>query len=144
MGIAAARTRRTGRRDLIGAWLRPNSGVSTDRFQHLRLLKGDWTMVVLGTDSHKRTHTIVAVDPNGVELGQTTVKATPAGHLLAMRWAEQWAEHRWALEDCRHLSRRLESDLLRAGQAVVRVPTRLMAGARRSGRERGKSDPIDA
>ena len=28
--------------------------------------------------------------------------------------------------------------------AVVRVPTRLMAGARRGGREPGKSDPIDA
>jgi transposase len=31
-----------------------------------------------------------------------------------------------------------------AGQRVVRVPTRLMAGARRGSRERGKSDPIDA
>jgi hypothetical protein len=27
---------------------------------------------------------------------------------------------------------------------VVRVPTRLMAGARRGGRQPGKSDPIDA
>ena len=49
-----------------------------------------------------------------------------------------------ALEDCRHLTRRLEQDLLMAGQRVVRVPTRLMAGARRAGREPGKSDPIDA
>ena len=101
-------------------------------------------MVVFGTDSHKQTHTIVVVDVNGRELGQTTVKATPAGHLVALRWAEQWPERRWALEDCRHLSRRLDSDLLRAGEAVVRVPPRLMAGARRCGRERGKSDPIDA
>jgi transposase len=35
----------------------------------------------------------------------------------------------FALEDCRHLTRRLEGDLLRAGQRVVRVPTRLMAGS---------------
>src|SRR5207248_6973615 len=49
-----------------------------------------------------------------------------------------------ALEDCRHLSRRLEADLLRAGEVVVRVSPRLMAGARAQGRERGKSDPIDA
>ena len=42
------------------------------------------------------------------------------------------------------LSRRLESDLLAAGEAVVRVPPKLMAGARRSSREPGKSDPIDA
>ncbi len=51
---------------------------------------------------------------------------------------------RFALEACRHLTRRLEQDLLAAGQPVVRVPTRLMAAARRSGRRPGKSDPIDA
>lgn len=101
-------------------------------------------MITLGTDSHKATHTVVAVDGNGRELGHRTVKATPAGHLDALRWAEQWPEPSWALEDCRHLSRRLEADLLRAGERVVRVPPKLMAGARRSARERGKSDPIDA
>jgi transposase len=40
--------------------------------------------------------------------------------------------------------RRLERDLVVAGETVVRVPPKLMAGARRSGREPGKSDPIDA
>jgi transposase len=50
----------------------------------------------------------------------------------------------FALEDCRHLTRRLERDLLGAGQRVVRVPTRLMVGARRGGRQPGKSDTIDA
>lgn len=49
-----------------------------------------------------------------------------------------------ALEDCRHLTRRLENDLLRGGEAVLRVPPRLMAGERRGAREVGKSDPIDA
>ena len=33
---------------------------------------------------------------------------------------------------------------MRAGETVVRVPPKLMAGARRSSREPGKSDPIDA
>jgi transposase len=101
-------------------------------------------MVVLGADSHKRTHTVVAVDANGRELAEKTVKATPAGHLELVRWAEQFEERTWALEDCRHLSRRLESDLLRAGEAVLRVPPKLMADSRRSARTRGKSDPIDA
>ncbi|MBV8161316.1 MAG: IS110 family transposase [Acidimicrobiia bacterium] len=101
-------------------------------------------MVVVGVDSHKATHTFVAVDENGRELASRTLPATPGGHLEALRWAQTWPERRWALEDCRHLSRRLDSDLVRAGEAVVRVPPKLMAGARRSGRERGKSDPIDA
>lgn len=39
---------------------------------------------------------------------------------------------------------RLEADLLAGGGRVVRVPTRLMAEARKVSRERGKSDPIDA
>lgn len=44
----------------------------------------------------------------------------------------------------RHLTRRLEADLLGAGCRVVRVPTRLMAEARRGARQPGKSDPIHA
>lgn len=101
-------------------------------------------MVVVGVDAHKRTHTLVAVDELGRKLAEKTVAATPDGHIDAVEWAARWAERKFALEDCRHVTRRLESDLLAAGEAVVRVPTRLMAGERRGGRDRGKSDPIDA
>lgn len=102
-------------------------------------------MVTLGVDAHKRSHTVVAADPNGRRLSQITVQATPAGHLRALEWAQELdGERRWAIEDCRHLSRRLQADLLRAGEAVTCVPPKLMAGARRGGRTRGKSDPIDA
>ena len=102
-------------------------------------------MVTIGADLHKRWHTAVAVDEQGRRLAERTVRATPAGHLELLTWArERWPERRWALEDCRHLSRQLERDLLAAGAAVVRVSPRLMAGARRAGREPGKSDPIDA
>lgn len=101
-------------------------------------------MVTVGVDAHKRTHTLVAVDEVGRKLDDKTVAATPEGHLEAVAWAQQWPERAFALEDCRHVTRRLEADLLRAGEAVVRVPTRLMASERRGGRARGKSDPIDA
>ena len=101
-------------------------------------------MVVIGVDSHKRTHTVVATDGTGRKLAEKTVAATSAGHLELVRWAGRFTERTWALEDCRHLSRRLSTDLLVAGEAVVRVPPKLMAGARRSSREPGKSDPIDA
>jgi transposase len=101
-------------------------------------------MVVLGTDTHKRSHTVVAVDEGGAEIGSVTVAATPEGYLRLVKWAARWEQRRWAIEDCRTLSRRLESDLLRAGELAVRVPPKLMAGVRRSARTRGKSDPIDA
>ena len=103
-------------------------------------------MVVVGADVHKRTHTFVAVDEAGVKLGEITVKAETKGHDKAIRWAQQnfGDELRWGIEDCRHLSARLEIDLLDAAQAVVRVPPKMMAEQRRTARTRGKSDPIDA
>jgi transposase len=101
-------------------------------------------MVVVGIDAHKRTHTAVAVDELGKQVGQRTVSATSVGHLELVRWAKSLGEHRFAVEDCRHLSRCLERDLLAAGECLTRVPPRLMAQVRRSARERGKSDPIDA
>jgi transposase len=100
--------------------------------------------VMIGVDAHKRTHTFVSTDEVGRQLATRTLAATSEGHLAALEWAQRWPQRVWAIEDCRHLTRRLEPDLLRAGEAVVRVPTRLMAEARQNGRERGKSDPIDA
>jgi transposase len=67
-------------------------------------------MVVVGADVHKRTHTFVAVDEVGRKLGEKTVKAITAGHAEAVMWARErfGAEVVWAIEDCRHLSARLE------------------------------------
>jgi transposase len=108
-------------------------------------MKEAFTMVVIGTDVHKRTHTFVAVDDLGRKLGETTVAATTSGHHRALRWARrEFDDLRWGIEDCRNYSARLERDLLTADQQVVRVPPKLMAQARASARTRGKSDPIDA
>lgn len=103
-------------------------------------------MVVVGADVHKRTHTFVVVDQVGRELGAKTVEAVTDGHRAAIRWVRKQfgSEIVWAIEDCRHLSARLERDLLTAGQSVVRVPPKMMAEQRRIARTRGKSDPIDA
>lgn len=103
-------------------------------------------MLVFGIDAHKRTHTVVVVDEVGRKLAQrSTDTTTTADHLGLVRWADQFgSERRWAVEDCRHLSRRLERDLLAAGETIMRVPPKLMANTRSSGRTYGKSDPIDA
>jgi transposase len=103
-------------------------------------------MIVIGADPHKSTHTLVAVDAvSGEQRSCETVPASTAGSERALRWARGLGGERvWAIEDCRHVSGRLERWLLVRGERIVRVPPKLMAGARRSARERGKSDPIDA
>jgi transposase len=102
-------------------------------------------MVILGIDAHKRSHTVVAVDDGGRQLAVKTVPATTPGHLVLWEWAKGFGVARcWAVEDCRHVSRRLERDLLGAGEQITRVPPKLMAAVRSSARTYGKSDPIDA
>ena len=103
-------------------------------------------MIVIGADTHKRSHTLAAVDEaTGRALGEVTVAAAPRSFGELLRWARGVGGERvWALEDCRHVSGSLERFLLKRGERVVRVPPKLMAGARESTREPGKSDRIDA
>jgi transposase len=103
-------------------------------------------MIVLGADMHKRSHTIAAVAAvSGELLGDKTVPVGDRGSSAALDWAYGLEDERvWALEDCRHVSGAFERFLLVHGERVVRVATRLMAGERRGGRDRGKSDRIDA
>ena len=71
--------------------------------------------------------------------------ADERGHERLLAWARSLGpERRFALEDCRHVSGRLERFLIAAGEGCVRVPPKLMAQVRRSARSRGKSDAIDA
>src|SRR5256885_17241459 len=98
-------------------------------------------MVTLGTDSHKQSHTVVAVDENGRQLGELRVAARPAGHREALGWARQWQERRWAMENCRQVSRGVGGDLLVAGEKGLQGAPKLLGRSRRSGREVGESDP---
>src|SRR5215211_6051062 len=93
-------------------------------------------MIVLGADTHKRSHTIAAVAAvSGELLGEQTVAVGARG----------FGDDRvWALEYCRHVSGSLERFLIERGERVLRIPTHLTAKARKSARQRGKSDPIDA
>lgn len=103
-------------------------------------------MIVIGADIHKSTHALAAVSGDGgVVAGELEIRADETGHLDALRWARELDQERvWAIEDCRHLSRRFEQALVAAGERVVRVPPRMMGQARRGEREPGKSDQIDA
>src|SRR4051812_19598029 len=102
-------------------------------------------MVTIGIDAHKRSHTAVIVDEQGRQLATKTVGTTTRDHIALLNWARQHGvDEIWAVEDCRHLSRRPERDLLAAGERIVRVPPKLMANTRYSAPTLGKSDPSDA
>src|SRR5437867_10837812 len=103
-------------------------------------------MIVLGADTHKSSHTLAAVNAaTGEVLGDKTIQVGARGFATLLLWARSLGGERvWALEHCRHVSGALERFLIGRGERVVRVSTRLMAGTRRSSRERGKSDQIDA
>lgn len=104
-------------------------------------------MITIGIDPHKESHTAVAVTPLGELLAEITVQADEAGHEELCRWAHGLAEGeglRFALEDVRNVNGRLERALQAAAERVMRVPPKLMADARKGGREFGKSDAIDA
>ncbi len=102
-------------------------------------------MIVIGIDAHKRTHT--ASPP--IRWGNSYRRKPLARQAKTTSRSCNGREGKddeciWAIEDCRHLSRRLERNLIASGERVVRVPPKLMAHARDSARSYGKSDPIDA
>jgi transposase len=108
--------------------------------------QGTVRMIVIGSDPHKRSYTFSAVVAGtGEPRGSDTVPATAAGHERMLAWGRALDDERvWAIEDCRHVSGKLERFLLARGERVVRVAPKLMAGRRRGSRQRGKSDPIDS
>jgi transposase len=60
-------------------------------------------MIVIGADTHKRTHALAAVEAGtGRQPGERQIKAEEPGHLAAVRWARGLDDERvWAIEDCR-------------------------------------------
>jgi transposase len=103
-------------------------------------------MMVLGADMHKRSHTIAAVAAiTGELVDDKTIRVGKDEFVALLEWARALdGERVWALEDCRHVSGAFERFLIGRGERVVRVATKLMSDVRRAGRERGKSDRIDA
>lgn len=103
-------------------------------------------MIVIGTDTHKRSHTCGAVFAGTGRLaGELTAPARKPGFAELLDWGKGLDRERiWALEDCRHVSGSFERFLVASGERVVRVPPKLMGESRRGARTRGKSDPIDA
>jgi transposase len=97
--------------------------------------------IVIGVDTHRDTHTAVALGPLGGWLGCTVIPTTPAGYHELVRWAVALGPVRaLGVEGTGSHGKALTRHLLAAGHAVLEVDRPDRSARRR----RGKSDPIDA
>src|SRR5271165_1798107 len=86
-------------------------------------------MIVIGTDTHKQSHTAAALEEGtGRLLAEQTVRAKRRSFDDLLLWGRYLDSERvWAIEDCRHVSGALERFLLARGERVVRVAPKLTA-----------------
>lgn len=97
--------------------------------------------IVIGVDTHRDTHTAVALGPLGGRLGSTVIPTTREGYRDLARWAEDLGPVRcFGIEGTGSWGAGLTRHLLGAGHAVLEVDRPDRAARRRL----GKSDPIDA
>jgi transposase len=103
-------------------------------------------MMIIGVDPHKSTHTATAVDPRTNQPGPSIrIQASLADYARMLRWAGQFEQRRWAVENAEGLGRHLSSWLLARGEQVVDVPSTATARVRQLSRGGGrKNDQIDA
>lgn len=99
------------------------------------------TLVTVGVDTHLDTHTAVAVDHLGRRLGELQITTDPGGFDELEAWAQSLGEvEAFGIEGTNSFGAGLTRHLRAAGYFVLEV-TR---PKRKTRRDKGKSDPIDA
>jgi len=97
--------------------------------------------VVVGVDTHKHLHVAVALDLLGVRLGDVLVSADSGGYAQLREWALSMGRvESFGIEGTGSYGAGLTSFLRRHGHRIVEVNR----GDRRTRRQKGKSDTIDA
>ena len=98
--------------------------------------------VIVGVDTHKQQHVGVAINGNGVRLGEITIDATNEGAAILLGWATSFGTiHCFGVEGCGSYGQGLARYLRRHGHPPVEVARPPRKGQRRLS---GKSDAIDA
>jgi transposase len=102
--------------------------------------------MIIGVDPHKSSHTATAVDPaTNTAVASLRVDASLAGYRELVRWARQFPERRWAIENAKGLGCHLAQWLVARDEAVLDVATTATARVRELSRGgRRKNDVIDA
>jgi transposase len=101
--------------------------------------------VMIGVDPHKGSHTAVAVDHSERSLAELRVRSGPKQLERLLRWAEEFSERSWAIENATGLGYLLAQQLVAAGERVLDVQPKLAARVRLLATEStNKNDPHDA
>lgn len=97
--------------------------------------------VTLGVDTHADSHVAAVIDPLGRHLGEASFDTTPSGFKALVAWANQFGPIALAgVEGTGAYGAGLARFLTAEGVAVVEVDR----PDRKTRRDQGKSDPIDA
>lgn len=103
------------------------------------------TVITIGIDPHKGSHTATAVDASEVVVGELRVEANRHQRARLLEWAAAFEPRRWAIEGATGVGALLAQQLVGAGEHVVDVPPKLSARVRLMDTGRiDKSDPNDS
>jgi transposase len=103
------------------------------------------TVVMIGVDPHKASHTAVAIGAAEEPLGQLRVRASAVQAERLVGWAQAWPQRAWAVEGAGGTGHLLARQLLAAGERVLDVPPKLAARVRLLATGNiNKNDPGDA
>ncbi len=100
----------------------------------------------VGVDTHKKTHTLVAIDEYGRTYGSRSIANTPEGWAAAFEWRRSFeGEWVWGVENSGSLGKGLAQFLLGQGEEqVCEIVPHRTAQYRRRGRSQDKTDTADA
>ena len=102
-------------------------------------------MITIGVDAHKSLHVAVALDDAGRELARWQgANSRRAWGELAQWAADLGTPRQWGIEGAWNDGRGLAQHLVSAGETVSEVNPRWTAQRRRSARNPGKRDRLDA
>ena len=93
--------------------------------------KAHATVIVIGIDPHKSTHTATAVDPaTKRDLGSVRIRSSFDDYAQLITWSKAWPDRIWAVENASGLGHHLTQWLISRGEAVVDVPSTATARVR--------------
>lgn len=102
-------------------------------------------MIYIGCDTHKQTHTIVAIDESGKTISSKKIKNSPIAFKELLTWnILRDNNHIWGIENSQHYGKHLAQYLLENGEQAYEISPKLTAQLRGRSLKQDKSDTLDA